>query len=53
MGMYQLNSVLAFVLRVHSLRNEQLGCLPGPATDLGLDPEAILRVSKQLLSVNP
>lgn len=49
MGMYQLNSVLAFVLRVHSLRIEQLGCLPGPAT-AGLD---ILRVSKQLLSVNP
>lgn len=43
MGMYQLDSVLASVRRVHSLRTEQLGCLPGPATDLGLDPEALLR----------
>lgn len=51
--MSERDTALASVLGVHSLRIEQPGCLPGPAADLGLDPEAILQVSKQLFSVNP
>lgn len=41
--MYELNSVLASVLRDQNLRVEQLGYSLGPATDLGLDPEVVLQ----------
>lgn len=51
--MQQFKSVLASVLRVQNLRIEQLGCGFGPATDLGLDPEIILQLFKQLFYVTP